>query len=655
MVCRVPQTLFEIKGSEGTYFVLSDKNGLCPVVGYGVQPTYSWGSDLRQRVGYKGFGLVESKPLKPHVLVLDDPQPLVVSVVDAQGSPLADAIVGILAHRGMYQSTNAAGKAVFQLPKNSRYLEGVYAIKPGHGLDYTTDQVQWTKGISQESELPREVSLVLRGARQVKVVLKDEKGKLLKGIPVYPSRFTKKSATDTKSSQSISWYSNHGMGATDWSVTNERGEAVFDWLPPSQEISFRAHLNDLSHNQIKIGATGETVAEFVMTHAVEVSGRVLDVDGNPVVGVNVYARHGGSYSPGVSNEEGKYSLSLRPGGTFFLEAIEPKGGSESAAWQQRRRGVSDWVDTVVGQPVRNLDIVLKPTARVSGRVTYTGDSRPASYVAVTTSFNGPPGRDPIRLGEHSTQSRGYAITVFADSKGRFEFYAVPGEYDLNADPYFRSKREFIVEDTEEHKFNIEIPKEIPLKGRVVSGNPAMPVPNATIETKYLSDLPHQFGYDWVTNDAGEINYGHRDREPMVLWGHNEDKSQWGFKELEWDTPEFVMKLSPLVSLKVRILNSKRERLANQDIVYGIYRRMVVESEENEIQQTLLHRIDMHRGKTDADGLITLDNLIVGADYTVCTSLDDQRTKDDPEQSVPIAKWFVDKPSNDVVELILDHP
>lgn len=73
------------------------------------------------------------------------------------------------------------------------------------------------------------------------------------------------------------------------------------------------------------------------------------------------------------------------------------------------------------------------------------------------------------------------MRTYTDDDGRFEFYAVPGKYTVKAvpDSGLRAEQEFAVVGTEPHEANMVISKNIPVKGRVVAGEPPMPMGRVT--------------------------------------------------------------------------------------------------------------------------------------------------------------------------------
>jgi serine/threonine protein kinase len=246
---------------------------------------------------------------------------------------------------------------------------------------------------------------------------------------------------------------------------------------------------------------------------------------------------------------------------------------------------------------------------------------------------------------------GHGVNGYTDDDGRFEFYAVPGKYTVKAvpDSGLRAEQEFAVVGTEPHEANMAISKNIPVKGRVVAGDPPIPMGRVTIQRKHLTDPFGCSGYDWSTNEAGELDQNYRDRDPMILWGHSEDKQLWGVTDMAWDDAEFEMKLAPRAEMKIRILDSDQKPVANTEFTYGIFRRIQPQYQKEENRQNInVHSIEPREGTTDENGILKLQDLIAGGDYMIHRTASHFRFEENPDSPIAQAKILVDSMANDVV-------
>lgn len=150
---------------------------------------------------------------------------------------------------------------------------------------------------------------------------------------------------------------------------------------------------------------------------------------------------------------------------------------------------------------------------------------------------------------------------------------------------------------------------IDFRGRVVTGDPAKPVPNATLNLKPLTGNAE--AADIVT-DADERFATSRVATPAVVYVHNDDESLVGTTTLDGIATDSVdLKIAPSLDITAQLVDARRRPLANQTIWYGITAEVKVpgnSSRTDNVQSSV--------GTTDEDGNLKLKKIISGGYYTI---------------------------------------
>lgn len=586
----VPDTLLECKGNNGIYYTLSDSKGFCQMVGEGVTQWYCFASDpTGSKISHRYHGLHPKKPTEPFLHTMGDAAPLVVQVNDDDGKPVTDATVVVHADRYLHQQTSADGKAHFKLPTGFHYLTSVHALKSGHGMSYIGHSPQWAK------EVPPELTLKLSNARSVNLKAVDQHGEPLPGVAIAPSSFAKIKDGEVATKNTMRWWNPVGHNRP---LTNDEGEVRFDWLPPNQQITFKVNNSDLDHNQLVLSDLTQTEVQFAMTRAVDVSARVVDVDGKPVAGATITGRdypRGGALA---TNQNGEFFFQAKPGADFYLDVSTPK----------QHKGRTDWITADSSQPIVLDDIVVKPPTRIHGQVTWLDNSLPASGIQVELYIAAPPGRGPEKTEGGSTYRRGYGISTYADDNGDYEFFVGRGKYEVKILGHPENVRKLIITGSGRHLVNIVTPRSVPFQGTVVTGDSEHPVAAAKIKLKPLnSDAWH---WELTTDDEGHFK-SHRDAVPGVVYVQTEDEKLIGGIDILEDAADLQITVAPPMTVQARLRNSQRQPLVNQNVNYGVVATANVKGRDIDFTMT-----KPYFGVTEKTGLITLENMAVGAPYII---------------------------------------
>jgi hypothetical protein len=175
----------------------------------------------------------------------------------------------------------------------------------------------------------------------------------------------------------------------------------------------------LGPETVSITVTHDMITDVILPPGFTVAGRITDRAGEPVSGVQIYAREcytttGYGFSP--SNQNGYYTGTL-PLGTFgiqFLPPADPPGLGPKT--------VTDVVSTTAGCPNTRLDVTLPDGFTISGQVTCQAE--PVKNVFV---YADPVGPSPDCYGLDG-------VGVYTVDDGSYGLPVVPGTYDIKFIP-----------------------------------------------------------------------------------------------------------------------------------------------------------------------------------------------------------------------------
>ena len=156
----------------------------------------------------------------------------------------------------------------------------------------------------------------------------------------------------------------HPWGAADpflassYATLDEHGEALFQDLPPGK-VGIYPQRSGFAQAQVEAGA--ETLAELTIAAGLEVRGRVVDLDGSPVPGAEIWLSDGGNSTQGaaVATSDAAGRFRLRDVSDQNAVCAHAVGYAPSPSF---------WIQGSVGD-VRELELVLQgPGAALAVRV-----------------------------------------------------------------------------------------------------------------------------------------------------------------------------------------------------------------------------------------------------------------------------------------------
>jgi hypothetical protein len=380
----------------------------------------------------------------PLRIVLKPARSVRVSVTDATKTPIRGATVGVVELYTVLDSavTGAQGTVWFKIPADAKVSQ-IVAIKPGVGFDYFENYNTWPR--TEPLALSGEVKLVVTGAQKVTVGVADSAGKPLPNIQVVPWTIRKKGRLG---------YVNLGAGLKRLEVrTDEKGLAVFDWIPPDLEgrIAFFAGNEKFHQPVLPIfdPATPNAPVTTRLLATVPMTGKVLLPDGRPAGGVLIQAEGRGAtahYFRGLARTraDGTFDFNLYPKQTYLFAVTD-------ADWAAP---LFSGINVEENANLKNLlTFHLRKGSMLRGRVTVGKDKKASPGHTVTIIQLGftDPAPQPV-----AGRARGDLVRwAFADKEGRYSMRLGPGEYRIWADHRDQQNLAVASEPTIVRDFHIE--------------------------------------------------------------------------------------------------------------------------------------------------------------------------------------------------------
>ncbi|MFO1096043.1 MAG: carboxypeptidase regulatory-like domain-containing protein [Planctomycetaceae bacterium] len=490
-----------------------------------------------------------------------------VRVIDRDAQPVAGANVRFRLNYycPFSATTNVQGEALIALPADGeRY--SVHAWKRGSGLDYKSfydPKRQREKQPQVAPDLSLPITLVLSGARPLTVRLLDAD-----------------SEAPIRQAETYVWYVQKAgepdhLGVEDLvEVTNDSGEAKFDWLPEWQSpasLQVWPHAEDYDHQRGTF-QRGESVGPLTMRlhKLVPISGRVVFPDGRPAPGIKLDVS-GEGYSfdsfrqSTTTGADGRYEIKVSPNQVYLMIVQDQKWTAQPAT------GFA----MLPGKSKVNVDFRLRPATRIFGRVTMGTDRRPVPGQRITSYQYGgdlnnmkDSGITPPNDDRKWVQPTCFHHAV-SDADGRFEFFVGPGNFDIRGPTQNKvPKFEITTEAEREFDFHMERPGEGPLTGLVISGDQSVPVAKARIQGIYRQELA---GGDINTTTDGNGQFKiTRELHRTVLYADSEDRTLAGVVEIGPDEASVIMKLQPCAVATGRFIDSEtKQPVADAELQYGV--------------------------------------------------------------------------------------
>lgn len=546
-----------------------------------------------------------------------------IRVVDAEGRGVAQATVGAQVW-GLATgvpavivdtTTNASGEAALRIPDGGQ-VKFVYASKGGVGLDY---YAVWPAEHLQrdpyhlEQSFAGPLKFTLNGAKTIRVHARDEAGKPLAGVEVYP------------------W----GMGkpgkGEDLNVfqfrqrTGADGNAGITEIPAdttSKRITVWAKLEGYaSPSRWNWDASRpDDVLNVTLVRQVHVRGTVTDGGAEPIGAATVTLAGAGR---GAMTSFSQVSVPVGPDGTFEAD-VDPDMAYVFVA--TKGRYVSRQVSRVIlrSPPAEPIKLELAEGVHVTGRVTEGDQGRPVSDLIVALHLSGKLS-DLEHLPNPDDSRRAVAVDIAqrvkTDAEGQFDFYACPGDYGIDVSvPGERvAQRLSLAQGEKEKRVDLRVRQvaAIPsfFRGRVVreEGGAEVPVPGAKL-TGMEVEVHGNLTSPSAIADAGGRFEMEDPPAGLFVYAESPEGALRSLTRVDAGARDVTIKLGPVATAHGRVVMPDGTPGANLRLAYGI--RFTVSRAPQPVWMTRFGGT----ATTAADGSFDLPNLVPGSKYDLTVDI-----------------------------------
>jgi hypothetical protein len=539
---------------------------------------------------------------------------IAVAVVDQRGAPVAGAWVAALdgSLKKMAEATTGVdGKVLLRIPPGAR-AQNVFASKPGVGLDYFAyrrEREPKSTPYKLAANHREPLTLVLNGVRPVTVKVVDEHDQPLAGLPVQPWYFSKPKKGEDLNLGSLDEFK---------VVTDAAGSARFLTVPADNtgKVTFLVMTKDYHSPERPVfdleGESSQVVARLLPL--VPVSGRATFANGLPAADIEVSAVGDGMTFNGFrgttrTDEKGLFRMTVFPDQFYLFSAANKHSASP--------------VDPRVirlGEPVDDIELVLRNATRVYGQLTVGDDRRPLAneYLALYRHagedfyYKLPPDQ---QLPNPSKRNKAvFPVLVnstHTDSDGRFEFIAGPGHCYVIG-PHGTERPRFEITSQAELEVNLHTarPRTERLVGRVLA-----PETNISVAEAKIIGVPRLADGLYLNAIADANGKFSVDRTPCetMFMATSADGKLAGAVMVKPDDTACLISLAPNQSLSGRLLDAKTgDPLPNREVSCSI------KIDLSDGTMMFPHGV---RAKSDAQGEFKVEGLVVGGVYHVAVISD----------------------------------
>lgn len=481
------------------------------------------------------------------------------------------------------------GAATIFVPQDADVVT-VIALKSGVGLDYWEPDEHLEKSRHsglKPSAMPDRVTLVLDGAKTVRVLVKGSDGNPLEGTLVGPWFLTKRGKRADVNLSGLTF----AMVKTD-----PNGIAAFDWFPQSHVGVTPFLVCGDYEGRTKPDLTGDDPDGVLLVAAAqkltELSGRAVFHDGRPAASILLQIEGGScsSYFRGQTRTgaDGGYSAKVYPNRSYLVSIIDED-------WAATRTGVF----VREGEPLEGIDLELRKGTVIHGHLTCGKKNEPAAGETITL----------VQVGAGDCEASGKASScgtsrlvrwAKTDEEGRYSFRVAAGCYEL-MEPSGAASREFVVADEVEivQDFHMVAPPRGMLDGTVVEKATGKPVAGAVVRD--CSAKSGHVGVEATCDETGRFSK-ERWQDRMLVWAYSPDGTLAGTTEIAETDTEVHVAVEPSVVAEVKVVDKDGKIFVGGRPLYWMTLRPDEGTEFRYQVET----------ETDESGVLRMPGLIPGA-------------------------------------------
>lgn len=595
-------------GADGT-FVLNIES---PTLWY---VTIVASADHPARQGFYEFEATRDSATPTPIRILLRPSLTVeAEVVDAEGKPVSGAAVEVIAWYEplAHGTTNAKGLATIRFPPDAK-VDWVIALKSGAGFDYY-ENYETRHLSSKPGDLPKSVKLVLDGARRVRIKALDSANKPVAGVGFTPWLIQKKGKIEK---------ANLSGSELATAYTNERGVAIFDWIPRNMEEEIPFVFHERAYHcpeRPEFWPSGDNIELTArLLRNTRISGKVFLPDGKPAEGILIQAegqgdKHDYCRTWARTAADGSYIMTdIFPNLSYIVAVVDDAWAAPSHTGIMMRED----------RPRDDLDFHLTRGTLIRGTLTIGTDRKPVIEKTVTLVQNGAelPKEWSIRVGPPYERERSVRWAK-TDRDGRYEFRVGPGKYTLLGalGPAQSEQRDLTVVTEEEilqdfHFAEAQEVARVKLTGIVLNKADKKTGIHDTLVTG-IADATGRLagGHFQAVTDAGGRFTAERFLNNYVLYARSADGTLAGTEWISESAENAEIYVSPAATVTGRVVDTDGKPLANQKVRCELIIRWDDTPGGRGIG--LSTHYPVLRTLSDEDGRFSLAGLPVGARFNI---------------------------------------
>jgi protocatechuate 3,4-dioxygenase beta subunit len=506
-------------------------------------------------------------------IVMKPSRTIKVRVTDGQGKAVEATSVEVFNSYSPLASavTNGDGRAALPVPADA-HIDWVVGVKPGAGFDYFENYR--SRGGYGRNPPPTDVSLVLEGARTVRIQATDSKDKPVPEVAFVPWTVSKNGKIADVN------LSGAGSLTTLTAKTNNQGIATFDWIPKNLKGGIQFLFRSTGYclpQMVFFDPAREQVLTARILRTGTMRGKLRFPDGKAAPGILLQAEGRGRMLA-RSGADGSYAFETDPQIACNIAVTDDNWAAPS------HRGIS----VEEGKTLGNLDFRLERGTLVHGDVTVGRDGKPAPDQTIT-------------LFDTANVPAGHLVRwASTDKKGHYQFRVGPGYYEIWAPETKHQGIAVQKQDKVPMNFHLDRLARGPLTGTVRAGVDEKPVPRAVIQGESIGQQGHA-GFKVVADSRGRFQTD-RWRDRMHLYATDPDGELAAFVTIGEEDEKVDIVLGGAGKVKGRLVDAKGKPRDGIRVVGAITMGPKEALEARGTSEAL----------TDKEGRFTLGGLVVGA-------------------------------------------